>query len=36
VKDFISKDLVVKNEYNEFKTVTEKTLFEINSDIGTI
>jgi len=36
VKDFISKDLVVKDDYNEFKSVTEKAVFEINSDIGTI
>ena len=27
---------MVKDVYNEFKTITEKTLFEINSDIGTI
>jgi hypothetical protein len=27
---------VVKDEYYEFKTVTEKSIFEINSDIGTI
>lgn len=26
----------MKEAYNEFKTITEKSLFEINSDIGTI